>query len=155
VKGVAAPQGIGLFAQVNSVSCAAPGDCSAGGSYQDSSGHLQAFVVTETNGTWGELKKVATAFNAASSDLDTLSCASVGNCSAGGLYRDGSGNRQAFVADETNGIWATGRKVAGVLNTGGDAQLISVSCSAAGDCSAVGAYTNSSGQLQAFVVSKP
>jgi len=30
------------------VSCASAGNCSAGGSYTDSSGHQQAFVVRET-----------------------------------------------------------------------------------------------------------
>ena len=35
------------------MSCASAGNCSAGGYYTDSSGHLQAFVVSEVNGTWG------------------------------------------------------------------------------------------------------
>jgi hypothetical protein len=33
---------------ITSVSCARAGDCSAGGSYADASGHFQAFVVNET-----------------------------------------------------------------------------------------------------------
>jgi hypothetical protein len=32
---------------VNSVSCAAAGNCAAGGSYKDGSGHIQAFVVSQ------------------------------------------------------------------------------------------------------------
>ncbi len=43
----------GGYADVNSVSCASAGNCAAGGYYADSSGHGQAFVVSETNGTWG------------------------------------------------------------------------------------------------------
>ncbi len=34
------------------MSCAAAGNCSAGGHYTDSSGHFQAFVVSQVNGTW-------------------------------------------------------------------------------------------------------
>ena len=37
---------IGQNAAVLSVSCATPGNCSAGGYYRDSANHVQAFVVT-------------------------------------------------------------------------------------------------------------
>jgi hypothetical protein len=39
-------------AQVTWVSCASAGNCAAGGSYQDRSGHHQAFVVSQVNGHW-------------------------------------------------------------------------------------------------------
>ncbi len=42
-------------AEVFSVSCASAGNCAAGGFYKDSSGHLQVFVVSEKNGSWGKL----------------------------------------------------------------------------------------------------
>src|SRR5215471_14450870 len=42
----------GGYAQVNSVSCSSPGNCSAGGWYTDNSGGSQAFVASETKGTW-------------------------------------------------------------------------------------------------------
>jgi hypothetical protein len=43
----------GKFAAVNSVSCASPGNCSAGGYYKEAShGSSKAFVVGETNGNW-------------------------------------------------------------------------------------------------------
>ena len=48
----------GGFAQLNSVSCASAGNCSAGGTYEDSSGHFQAFVVSQVGGTWGKAKEV-------------------------------------------------------------------------------------------------
>lgn len=35
-------------AQVNSVSCASPGNCSALGGYTDSAKHYQAFVASKT-----------------------------------------------------------------------------------------------------------
>ena len=41
------------------------------------------------------------------------------------------------------------------LNTGGNAWTYSVSCAAAGGCSAGGYYTDNSGHAQAFVVSNP
>ena len=49
---------VGKSASVDSVSCAAPGDCSAGGQYTAKSGLLEAFVATETNGRWGQAQPV-------------------------------------------------------------------------------------------------
>ena len=47
---------------MNSVSCATAGNCAAGGSYTDGSdyptGHPHAFVVDETNGSWGNAIEV-------------------------------------------------------------------------------------------------
>jgi uncharacterized repeat protein (TIGR02543 family) len=81
-----------------------------------------------------------------------VSCSSDGNCAAGGRYKDSSGNYQAFVVDEVAGVWGTASEVAGSLNTGGSAQVFSVSCPSDGNCSAGGRYRDSSGSYQAFVV---
>src|SRR5262249_23597274 len=79
-----------------------------------------------------------------------------GNCSAGGDYRDSSGNRQVFVVSQTSGTWHTAIEAPGTaaLNRGGFAGLASVSCGSAGNCGAGGDYPNSSGGQQAFVVSQ-
>jgi hypothetical protein len=45
-------------AGTNSISCSSSGNCSAGGSYYDGSALSQAFVVNETNGTWGNAVEV-------------------------------------------------------------------------------------------------
>ena len=84
-----------------------------------------------------------------------LSCASAGNCGAGGFYTDSAGHRQAFVVNEVSGIWRTAEEVPGTtaLNTGGGAFTDAVSCAAAGNCSAGGFY-GSSGHFQAFVVNE-
>jgi hypothetical protein len=84
-----------------------------------------------------------------------VSCASAGNCSAGGTY---SSNRgwQAFVVSQVNGTWGTAEEVPGtaVLNDGDRAAINSVSCASAGNCSAGGSYHDFSGNIQAFVVSQ-
>jgi cytochrome c551/c552 len=150
----------GRDAQLASVSCAAAGNCSAGGFYTDGSGHQQAFVVGEANGSWGTAKEVpgfAALNKGVFTALAAVSCASAGNCSAGGSYTDGSGHHQAFVVSEKGGTWGTAKEVPGTaaLNQGGNAQLASVSCPSAGNCSADGSYyTDSSGHHQAFVVSQ-
>ena len=85
-----------------------------------------------------------------------MSCASAGNCSAGGTYAASSGHLQAFVANEVRGVWRTAQEVPGTaaLNAGGGAGVGSVSCAPAGTCSAGGSYSDSSGHGQAFVASQ-
>ncbi len=151
---------LNLFGQasVSSVSCPAAGDCAAGGSYSDSNGDLQAFVVSERNGTWGKAFPLpgARKLNAGvRAEVNSVSCASAGNCAVAGDYTDGAGNLQALVASERNGTWGKAIRAPGsaVLNKG-FALLMSVSCGAAGDCSAGGDYTDGAGHVQALVVSE-
>jgi hypothetical protein len=89
-------------AEISSVSCASAGNCAAGG-YYDSGFTPQAFVVDEAGGSWGTAKEVpglaALTLNTGSA-VNSVSCASAGNCAAGGYYWGSSGT-QAFVDDET------------------------------------------------------
>ena len=149
----------GHSAAVRSVSCAAVGDCAAGGYYTDGTGHAQAFVVGETNGGWGnavEVPGTATLNSGGEAWVNSVSCSTAGNCAAGGYYTDGSSSVQAFVVKETHGSWGTAIEVPGTatLNSGGNAEVSSVSCGAAGDCTAGGYYTDSSVHVQAFVTSE-
>jgi hypothetical protein len=158
VPGTAALNGDG-FAGITSVSCASAGDCSAGGYYTDSSSHLQAFVVSQTDGTWHPATKVPgtrVLNRGGDATLTSVSCASAGNCSAGGYYTDSSHFQQMFVVSQRNGAWGTATEVPGTpsLNQGGDAAILSVSCARAGDCSAGGLYEDSSSSRQAFVDSE-
>ena len=144
-------------AGTGSVSCAAAGDCAAGGSYTDSSGHTQAFVVSEVNGHWKtaiEVPGTAALSQGGTAEVTSVSCASAGDCSAGGDY-SGAAGQQAFVASEVNGHWKTAIEVPGTagLNKAGVAYVYSVSCAPAGDCGAVGYYTDSSGDGRPFVAS--
>jgi hypothetical protein len=91
-------------ARLLSLSCPSAGNCSAGGSYSDGSFQDQAFVVDEVNGIWGNAVEVpgSGALNAGGfAGVQSLSCASAGNCSAGGSYDDSSGYPQVFVVSES------------------------------------------------------
>ena len=123
------------FASTSSVSCASPGKCSAGGVDEDSSGNGQAFVVSRVNGTWGtavEVPGTAALNQGGYAQINSVSCARAGNCSAGGFYTDSSGHFQVFVVSQVNGTWGTAIQVPGsaALNQGGNAQINSVSCGA-------------------------
>jgi hypothetical protein len=146
-------------ASVNWLSCRRVGYCSAAGSYTDASGHGQSFVVNETKGRWGKAEEVPgiAALSAGNgSGIGQMSCASVGNCAAGGGYTDTSGHGEAFVVNETKGRWATAEEVPGIaaLNAGNSAGISSVWCPAAGNCGAGGTYTDKTGNPEPFVVNE-
>jgi hypothetical protein len=107
------------------------------------------------NGTWHtavEVPGTAALNTGGGADMYAVSCASAGNCSAVGSYF--TSYSHAFVVNEVNGTWHTALEVPGTatLNQGGNAFVQSVSCASAGNCSAGGGYTDSSGHRQAFVV---
>ena len=148
-------------ASVESVSCPSAGDCVAGGHYFDSSDRGQAFVASESHGTWRTATEVPGSGHlntAGRAGVDSVSCASAGNCAAGGFYYNGGVREQAFVVSEKNGTWGSAIEVPGTakLNQGASAQVDSVSCGSAGNCAAAGSYSLSQGPLhpQAFVVSE-
>jgi hypothetical protein len=142
------------------VSCASAGNCGAGGYYTDSSGDAQAFVAGEVNGIWHAAREVpgTAALNHKYAQVYSVSCASAGNCAAGGVYTDSSRRHQAFVAGEVNGTWHVAIEVPGTaaLNQGGRAGVGvgSVSCASAGNCAIGGFYTDGAGAGQAFVASE-
>ena len=120
---------------------------------------LAAAAQAVSGGTWGtaiEVPGTAALNTGGAAQVYSVSCAAAGSCGAGGYYTDGSGHGQAFVASQVNGTWGKAIEVPGTaaLNTGGNARLYSVSCGAAGTCSAGGFYTDSSNHQQAFVVSQ-
>jgi hypothetical protein len=149
-----------LDAVVDSVSCASAGNCGAGGTYEDRFGNRFAFVVSQVNDAWGKAQKVRGTIilkNGNFAEVSSVSCASAGNCGAGGFYRDSAGIDQAWVVSEKNGTWGKAEEVPGTaaLNVArGNGGVNSVSCASAGNCSAGGVYTNAARQDQAFVVSE-
>ena len=132
-------------ARVTSVSCASAGNCAAGGHYRDRGRHLQGFVAVERNGRWGKAIEVPGlgALNKRDAQVTSVSCASAGNCAAGGSYDTrSSGKLQGFVVDERNGRWGKAIGVPGLaaLGKGRYAEVTSVSCASAGSCAAGGSY---------------
>src|SRR5215472_10125146 len=140
-----------FFQEPISVSCGSPGNCGAGGGAGIfNSTSPEGYLVDEVNGVWGAAHLV-TLKQGPTSDVRTVSCASAGNCSAGGDAGTG-----AFVVDEVNGTWGTAQEVPGLaaLDQGGFATVLTVSCGSAGNCSAGGDYTLPSGIGQVFVANE-
>lgn len=151
---------VGGNAEILSVSCAAAGECAAGGVYTDGSGHSQALVASEKKGVWGNAVEVPgmAALNKGDGEVTAVSCGAPGDCAAVGYYADNIGHFQAFLASEKKGVWGNAVKVPGTaaLNVGGagGAGAFAVSCTAAGECAVGGNYQDGAGRFQTFVVSE-
>ncbi len=98
-----------IYPFFGSVSCAAPGECVATGTYKDADGN-QGYVVTQTGGVWGDAEPVPglKALNvgndvSANAFAGSVSCAAPGACYATGAYTDADGHQQGFVVDVLSG----------------------------------------------------
>ena len=84
------------------MSCASAGNCTAGGHALDSSGHYQAFVVSQVGGKWGKAKEIPGIASILQSAIFSVSCASAGNCTAVGFYEDSSRTTQGLLLTQTS-----------------------------------------------------
>jgi len=148
---------VGGLAVVNQVSCAAPGDCAAGGYYSNHAG-TQAFLASQAGGRWGQAVEVPglAALNTSGyAETASVSCPSAGNCAAVGWY-NGRAGVQDFVIDQNAGRWGQAVEVPGLaaLNARHVAHINSVSCPAAGRCVMAGEYADQAGQSEVFTDSQ-
>jgi hypothetical protein len=94
------------------------------------------------------------ALNQTTASTGPIVCTSSGNCVSGGAFTDGSTADQAFISQETNGVWSSATEIAAALNVGGAAGIIAISCPSAGSCTAEGSYTDNSGIIHTFVLNQ-
>jgi hypothetical protein len=138
-----------VLAGAAAVGCAAPLTVTAASA-------ASAAALASAWGTAIEVPGLGSLNQGGLAEVPSVSCGSAGNCLAVGGYRDGANHEQAFVAGETNGTWGNAIVISGLstLDTRGNAAITSVSCGSAGNCTAVGTYTDGSGHSQAFVVNQ-
>lgn len=80
------------------MSCASAGYCAATGDYAGSGG-IRVFAADEIDGTWHDAIQITGTpplFASEDSGVSALSCASEGNCAAGGTSETSQGGYQAF-----------------------------------------------------------
>ncbi len=158
-------------ATVSSVSCTAGGYCLAGGSYDTLGGPdsqnrpdaIEGFVIAAQKGAWGQarglpgLVKLNQGGDAAAV---SVSCASAGNCAAGGFWADrgqgggkGPWGRHGFTDSQVDGHWQQARRVAGPpAAPGAQDQVLSVSCTSTGSCGAAGTYESAGSSYRRWYV---
>ena len=128
----------GAPAYLESVSCPAPGLCSAVGHYLGVDGRAAPLVEVQGSSGWANVAVPRLASSVAMY-LQAISCPAPGYCTAVGYYTASSGSSVPVAFTTSGGAWS-----ARPLPTpgGAAARLASVSCSAAGTCVAVGAFTS-------------
>jgi hypothetical protein len=137
-------------AGLDSVSCAAPGDCTAGGLYVSGSGTDQPFIASESGGSatspgaWGDAQAVP-GFSALSGSTDgdatSVSCADATDCAVVGLSGTSTSFGQVFTVDESGGTWGQAEKLSipgTTLPASYFVPHVSCSPSLAGNCAIVG-----------------
>ncbi len=155
----------GPSVRLNRLSCPSAGNCTAVGTYADISGNSRGFLVSETAGTWSaapmlpSLPANAAAGPEEPTRMGGVSCTSAGNCTAVGDYTDSSGDLEGFIWTETGGVWGTAVEVTPPANAASDPLVErygqgALSCPSPGNCTAVGDYTDSSGDTEGLMLSE-
>jgi hypothetical protein len=147
---------------IANVSCSAPGDCAAAGTYV-SGQQIHLFGVRESGGTWGGATQIPVSFSSAvqgGASPVALSCAAPGDCTLAGSYSTefpGSlWSPGVFVVTQSNDTWGKAAPIAGLPSpaVGSAAYIDSVSCRAPGSCSVAGFYYSDGGANIAFVANQ-
>jgi hypothetical protein len=142
------------------VSCAAPDDCAAVGSYvkAGSPHRYQGWLLSERSGKWSASGLVLPRKTKASGGvfLNQVTCPSRGNCVAIGFYAS-HGKTTGLIDIERRGKWLRAIKAALPANAAKvsrqHAFLDSLSCPSTSRCTIVGSYTNRAGKPQALILS--
>jgi hypothetical protein len=132
------------------VSCGSPGNCVAVGYYSPAVDQSKPFIEAEQNGTWQPLITLNGLGSVAR--LYRVSCASAGNCTAGGAAGNISASH-AIVVSEKNGTWGKPATLPGLaeLDTSHDSYVSVLSCVSPGNCAAAGNYTAGGAGLYVWV----
>lgn len=142
------------------LSCGSLGNCSAVGSYQDSSLNIQAFFANEVNQKWLRAKEVTLPANAMGTGQTALvrsvACPSAGNCSAVGGYLDNAPTPRTvgFVLSEVGGSWRSASEISLNSSTNSNPYVTmgQLACSSVGNCVAVGSFIDVNDVNQGLLV---
>ncbi len=147
---------------LSSVACPLARSCTAVGWYFDNDENGQGLLVTQVGGTWQTGAEVTLPSNAVgglekqSAGLDSISCASLGNCLATGVYTDLGYNSQALLVPEVGGVWQAG--VESPLPAGAGrvqyAAADQAGCTGVGACTVIGQYNDRRGDVLGYMLSE-
>jgi hypothetical protein len=121
-------------------------------------GEQAAFAAPAPAGTWQPAARVELppVINFGQfAKVNSIACPSPGNCTAVGHFTDSHDTVAAIAASEVNHAWGAAIQPFGTVLTGySKPDLLSVSCSSAGNCSAVGVITYSGGWTSGLLLNE-
>lgn len=132
---------------IDAVSCPAVGGCLAAGSYVDNGGDQQVLLEAATAGSWANVTAPLPSDSSSTPNLNGLSsiaCASPSSCTAVGVYQNEDGYQEVLIDTLTAATWSamTAPLPPDANVTEPFDSLSAVACPAAGNCIAVGFYSN-------------
>lgn len=139
VGGLAPPEGANLgSASFEGLDCATFGDCAATGRYWNGTA-FQGFVVNKTAGSWGDATDIPGFAPAANVALQHVSCPAVGACV---LTAENVTTNTGYFASQVEGTWQNAVPLVFSADVGTPVlnAIRGISCSAPGECLAVGIY---------------
>ncbi len=135
-----APNPVGATgAGFGSVACTTARDCTAVGSYSDSSG-LSMTLIERWNGSNWKIQPSANPASTSASFLNGVACVTESLCTAAGGYVDSAGTAQTLIERWNGTVW----EIQPTPNPAGAAYVAfnGVACPAARECTAVGFYVD-------------
>jgi Bacterial Ig-like domain (group 3) len=145
----------GEFAEVNSVSCGSPQNCTAAGEFTILGGTPSAFFAAEVSGSWDMGDPIG---RIPPTTGRSVSCPTSGHCVMTGTAPDdsGTGHSEIFFTQVEGRGFSLPVLLPGIvaLNVGGTALDNSVSCASDASCVVVGHYTDNVGRWQPFIAEK-
>jgi hypothetical protein len=136
-------------ASVITIACMSAGNCAALGFYVLPDGRSNLLPLTETNGSWSaDTITIPSSLAGDSLGPQALACPSAGTCTGIGEWVAPSSPTSGPLAiSETNGSWSATAlpSPSNLASPFGNLALMRLSCSAPGDCSAIGTYMTTSG----------
>lgn len=146
--------------ELTSVACAALGSCVASDAFDESTSDEQGLIDMEINGAWtptvAPLGGLPSVYTNPGVEVTPVSCPAVAGCVAVGNYGDGSDSLQGLIETQTASGWSASQAPWPQPST--DAahfapDFYDLSCASAGNCAAVGFYTDSAGDQQGLLES--
>jgi hypothetical protein len=134
------------------VSCSAPGDCVAAGTYLDSTPATQSFLISEHAGTWGTpVPTPKPDPTSTDSSITAVSCSPHGGCVAVGSFDMPGSPGGGFIVTRQGGHWGGTMVISGtqILST-----VSTVSCARDDNCVVGGFILDGpeNGQAQPFIM---
>ncbi len=151
---VPVPSSAASWARLTAVTCPSDAACLAAGHYS-SSGKQQGLLEFGHRATWTATTAPLPASAASSPDvlLPAVACQTASSCVAAGQFTASSGSTYGLLLTGQGSSWSAYRApVPADAAASPQATISSVSCPAAGDCVAVGAYTDARGNQQGMLL---
>jgi hypothetical protein len=146
---------------IQKLACSSVGNCNGVGAVASSTDETeQPMVFKEVNGVWATpfvVPGLATLNPSGLGIITNLSCPSPSSCSVGGVVLNLTTFQiTGFLDEETNGVWGTEFLPSGldVPALGTVSTVDAVSCSATGDCTAGGSYSQGDVLGEVYAVSE-